>query len=63
MLLVKSDISGRIINQKCRNYLENLRAWVIIDASDEYRTDEGVVDSVWLPLEKIRPPGGGVPAH
>lgn len=57
---MKSDISGRIINQRCRNYLGNLRAWVIIDASDEYRTDEGVVDSVWLPLEKIRPPGDGI---
>lgn len=63
VLLVKSDISGRIINQRCRNYLENLRAWVIIDASDEYRTDEGMVDSVWLPLERIRPPGGGSPVH
>ncbi len=58
VLLVKSDIPGRIINQRCRNCLENLRAWLIIDANDECHTDTGPVDSVWLPLEKIRPPVG-----
>ena len=55
VLLVKSDISGRIINQQCRNCLENLRAWIIIDASNEYHSDTGPVDSVWSPLKKTRP--------
>ncbi len=38
-----------------RDALDEWRIWLA------YRTDEGVVDTVWLPLETIRPPGA--PAH